>query len=232
MIRKGRLEALQSFWEKHGPEMLGDVDGILPDWLEGKDSGAGGTLLQISAATGQHEIARWLLEDLRADPTKPVPPSFTRYRPPEEEEGASTYQTAYTLATTQETRDIFRKCAYTHPDWYEWREKALVTSVLSPEMEARQEAKRKQMREKAKAREEAAQVEEPASELVVPLKSGGRRPPERSTPGSQRVGDREAAERDRLSVAGLTPEMRAKIERERRARAAEARMAAASQQPR
>ena len=216
MVRKGRLEALKTFWEKNGLELLAGVNAPLPEWLEGKDSGAGGTLLQVAATSGQPEVVRWLLEDLRADPTITIPSSFSRYR----EEGESVEATAYDLSSNPETRNVFRRLAYSHPDWYDWLGKARIRSVLTPEMEAKQqreEAKRAKMRERAREREMSQVVPEASVPAPVP------KAPAPARPGApQKVGGGSGSEMQ--AVAGLTPEMRAKIERERRARAAEARL--------
>lgn len=229
MVRKGRMDALKTFWEKQGSELVGGVDGRLPDWLEGKDSGASGTLLQVAAASGQEDPTRWLLEDLHANPTVAVPPSFTRFRNTDADDAvtaemadeASSGQVAYDLCPNAPTRNVFRRCAYAHPDWWDWLGLAGVKSVLTPEMEAKERKKeesRRRMREKAREREAAnAPVEEPEhpAPLQATTKSKG------PSDGPQKLGGQGGSQE---AVAGLTPEMRARVERERRARAAEARL--------
>jgi hypothetical protein len=69
MVRRGRLDALKSFWDREG-ESVGGVDARVPDWAEKDD--AGFTLLQVAASAGQEEVVEWLLEELEADPTLPV----------------------------------------------------------------------------------------------------------------------------------------------------------------
>lgn len=221
MVRKGRLEPLKAFWEKQGTSTVGAVDSTLPDWLEtmGKDSGAGGTLLQVASASGQAEVVRWLLEECRADPTVQIPPSFSRYHA---EDGETS--TAYDLCSNAESRNVFRRLAYAHPDWCDWLGKGRVRSVLTPEMEAKaakEEAKRAKMRERAREREIAAATAVPEPGPVAVNNLTGRQPAPSSKTDSQRVG---GSAGDSQAVAGLTPEMRARIERERRARAAEARL--------
>ncbi|KAG8884937.1 hypothetical protein FRB97_002765 [Tulasnella sp. 331] len=232
MVRKGRLDALKTFWDKQGLRLIGGVDGRLPEWLEGKDSGAGGTLLQVAAAAGQDEVVRWILEDLHADPTIIAPPSFSRARNGDGEaferllEDLTTptgKQTAYDLSPNSQTRNVFRRCAYTYPDRWDWLGAAGVRSILTPEMEAKERKKeesRRKLREKAKEREAANSpqiIEEP--EPVAPSPRVKESPSLRS--GSQKLGGQGNAE---SGMAGLTPEMRARVERERRARAAEARL--------
>ncbi|KAG8997783.1 hypothetical protein FRB94_007466 [Tulasnella sp. JGI-2019a] len=232
MVRKGRLDALKAFWEKQGLQLVGSVDGRLPEWLDGKDSGAGGTLLQLAAASGQDQVAHWLLEDLRADPTIAVPPSFSRFRHGDGE-GAETAledpaapagkQTAYDICPNSQTRNVFRRCAYAHSGWWDWLGAAGVRSVLTPEMEAKERKKeesRNKMREKAKEREAANSpktLDEP--EVATPFPTVKEISGPKS--GPQKLGGQSSAP---TGVAGLTPEMRARVERERRARAAEARL--------
>lgn len=223
MVRKGRLEPLKTFWDKQGRDLAGGIDGRLPDWLDPKE-GANATLLQVATSSAQPEVVRWLLEDQRADPTVPVPPQLVRYKDGEADEG----QTAYDLAPNLETRNVFGRCAYAHQDWWDWQGKGRVKTILTPEAEAKQkreEAKRAKMRERAKEREAAAKpavVEEPEPpKQDKPTKAVDQRP----KTGPQRLGGSGSnAANEIQSVTGLTPEMRARIERERRARAAEARM--------
>ncbi|KAG9018896.1 hypothetical protein FRB90_008477 [Tulasnella sp. 427] len=225
MVRKGRLEPLKTFWEKQGRDFVGGVDGRLPNWLDPKD-GANATLLQVATASAQPEVVRWLLEDLRADPTIPVPPQLIKYKDGEADDD----QTAYDLAPNLEVRNVFGRCAYAHLDWWDWQGKGRVRTILTPEVEAKQkreEAKRAKMRERAKEREAAArpaaveESEQPKEEKVV--KPVDQKP----KTGPQRLGGSgTGAAAEMQSVTGLTPEMRARIERERRARAAEARMKA------
>jgi hypothetical protein len=139
MIRKGRVEALKTFWEKEG----GTMDGVeVPSWFasEGAEGKALGRVLQVASESGQEEIVRWLLADLHADPTISVP-------------GSNPRKTAYDLATTKEIRTIFRKCAYDFADWWDWLGMdaggARVPSALTPEIEeGKKEKVRKWVRRK------------------------------------------------------------------------------------
>lgn len=225
MVRKGRLEPLKTFWDKQGRDLAGGSNALLPEWLDAKD-GANATLLQVATSSAQPEVVRWLLEDLRVDPTIPVPPQLVKYKDGEADEG----QTAYDLAPNLETRNVFGRCAYAHPDWWDWQGKGRVKTILTPEAEAKQkreEAKRAKMRERAKEREAAArpavveEAEPPKQDK--PAKAVDQKP----KTGPQRLGGSGSnAATEMQSVTGLTPEMRARIERERRARAAEERMKA------
>jgi len=244
MIRKGRLDSLKTFWEKESALFALVVDSAtdappvidtrLPSWLDdpGEPGGAGETFLQIASSAGQDEVVKWLLEDLRADPRITLPSSHSLPATQDEQEAiadtpnpvALTSKTAYDAASNKASRDVFRRCAWSHPDWWDWLGAARVPSTLSPQMEEEQDKKkdvrRKGMRERAKERE-AARAKQEAETIVE-------KPPAVVTPvpkhGPQKLGGISGATKERQSVAGLTPEMRATIERERRARAAEARL--------
>ncbi|KAF8920695.1 hypothetical protein CPB85DRAFT_1272507 [Mucidula mucida] len=110
MVRKGRVEPLKSFWEKQG-ESMGGLDVRIPEWADERWD----TLLQLASHCDQEEMVQWLLES-RADPTIPVSP----------QEGDSPEQskfdrrTAYDLAHNRSVRDVFRRAAGDHPDWWDW----------------------------------------------------------------------------------------------------------------
>jgi len=128
------------------------------------------------------------------------------------------------LFRSKPVRNVFRRLAHKQPDLWDWKE-AHVPSGLSEEKEEEENKKkaerrkglREKMREKEKARaavEEEEEVPEPVQAAVpTPSGNGG---------GPQKLGGRIGGEGN---LAGMTPEMRMKIERERRARAAEARFA-------
>ncbi|KAI0741540.1 hypothetical protein C8Q80DRAFT_1194865 [Daedaleopsis nitida] len=233
MIRRGRSDALKAFWEREGPS-LGGVDALVPEWTNEK----GGTILQIAAHSGQEEITKWLLEDQGADPTLDAP--ALRAGAAAEDSGVESdtdaprlprggRRTAYDLARTKVVRDVFRRCAAAHPDWWDWlgtERGARVPSMLSADMEdgrdGKKKARRKGLKEKLKERE--AREKEPAAPQPSPVaEERPRKVQDEPITGPRRLG---GAPGSSESMAGLTPEMRAKIERERRARAAEARLKA------
>ncbi|KAH9004696.1 hypothetical protein EDB86DRAFT_2884990 [Lactarius hatsudake] len=227
MVLHGRLDALKDFWGREG-EGLGGIDTRIPPWAEEKVS----TLLQYAAQCGQEEVTRWLLDEAHADPTIAVPSEApvtgqdTSNDSPESIKVARVVtRTAYDVASSRAIRDVFRRSAGAHPEWWDWFGAGRVPSILSQEMEEEREEKkkvrRKGLKDKIKERE-IKEKEERANrleEVVVPVTE----PPTRSEPNNapRRLGG-SAGSAD--AVAGLTPEMRAKVERERRARAAEARL--------
>ncbi|KAK7445404.1 hypothetical protein VKT23_014821 [Stygiomarasmius scandens] len=229
MVSKGRLEPLKVFWERESKN-LGGVDVHIPEWTGERRS----TLLQLAAFSGHEEIVEWLLEDQKADPTIAAPKHANMEADADSKEDDTNEtddiprqsgQTAYELSKTRPVRDAFRRCAAAHPDWWDWFGAARVPSALSKEMEEKRDerdekkkARRKGLKDKVKEREAKEKEKSPhlAQEPAVtalPI----------STPssGSQKLG---GGSGDTGGLAGLTPEMRARIERERRARAAEARL--------
>ncbi|KIK61598.1 hypothetical protein GYMLUDRAFT_165824 [Collybiopsis luxurians FD-317 M1] len=225
MVSKGRLEPLKAFWEREGNN-LGNTDTRIPEWTGEKRTA---TLLQLAAHSGQEDVTDWLLQ-MGADPTIPVPRLEQEGQEEEgnEEESRSENssrkrrETAYDLAQSRGVRDVFRRTAGAHPDWWDWLDAAHVPSVLSKEMEDERDEKKKARRrglkdrvrereakEKEKEKDEPTPVEHSISAIATPSN------------GPRKLGGTGG---DVAGTAGLTPEMRAKIERERRARAAEARL--------
>ncbi|KAF8075073.1 hypothetical protein FPV67DRAFT_1475904 [Lyophyllum atratum] len=233
MITKGRLEPLKAFWDREASN-IGSINVRIPEWTGERRA----TLLQVAAQAGHEEITRWLLEDEHADPTIPVPNPKSG-EPDDPDDGGhqsdasdalaslprGTRRTAYDLARNKVVRDVFRRTAADHPDWWDWFGAARVPSALSKQMEEGQEEKKKGRRKGLKDRVREREAKEREKEKDQP-------PPEpfkevsplRSIPQSasmtHRLGGGSGAA---AGIAGLTPEMRAKVERERRARAAEAR---------
>ncbi|THU91511.1 hypothetical protein K435DRAFT_780677 [Dendrothele bispora CBS 962.96] len=232
MVNKGRLEPLKAFWERES-ENLGGADVRIPDWTGERRT----TLLQVAAFAGHEEVVEWLLEEQKADPTI-VAPKFAAAVEEETDgaedvadtnDGSSRRQvghTAYELSKTRPVRDVFRRCAAVHPDWWDWFGAARVPSVLNREMEEKRDerdekkkARRKGLKDKVKERE--AKEKEKASQFVEEPPVSATLPVSKPSSGPQKLG---GGSGDSGGLAGLTPEMRAKIERERRARAAEARL--------
>ncbi|CAE6525163.1 unnamed protein product [Rhizoctonia solani] len=239
MIVKGRIDPLKTFWEKNSNII--DANTTIPEWAQAQETRGLCTLLQVASAAGQEAVARWLLEDQRADPTVPIPSgaiaisSLPAASDSESEASrvAGQVRKAYHIAGNRSTRNVFRRAAYAHPEWYNWKEDASVSSILSPEMEAERDKKRTarrtnlkdKMREREKAREEQERSEELAAKEAAAREREAAAQAKLNAPatGPQKLGGDGSSGVN--SMAGLTPEMRAKIERERRARAAEARLA-------
>lgn len=164
------------------------------------------SLLGIAASSGQEEIVRHLLTS-GFDPTSSI-------------DGKK----AYDMASTKGVRNVFRRVAFDEPSKWDWKA-AHVPSGLSEVAEAEQGAKkserRRGMREKMKERAAARSEVQSEAEVEEKEKSEEKASGFASLglPGPQKLGGRGGEG----GLAGLSPEMRMQIERERRARAAEAR---------
>ncbi|WWC68633.1 uncharacterized protein I206_102564 [Kwoniella pini CBS 10737] len=201
MIRKGRLDALKPFWTKYQAEFNSSE------------------ILGFVALNDQEEILKYLLEEEKLDPTKPIETSNNKR--------------AYELSANKNIRNVFRRVAFNHPEWYDWVSDARVPSGLSDELEAEQNNKkserRKGLKEKLKEREkqravgieqdeklaEEKQKAEEAMKVTAMTLGGG----STNNKGPQKLGGKVGGE----GLGGMSQEMRMQIERERRARAAEAR---------
>ncbi|KAF8757760.1 Ankyrin repeat and zinc finger [Rhizoctonia solani] len=238
MITKGRIDPLKTFWEKN-PDIT--VNTMVPEWAQAQVTRGLSTLLQVASAAGQEAVVRWLLEDQRADPTVPIPsgavaasPSpvhLTRIRrhleQPDKHERRTILQQIDLLEMLFEellmhtrTGTIGRKTqASLAFSVQKWRRSA--TRRRTPGTNLRDK-----LREREKAREEQARAEELAAKDAEARERELAAQAKLSTPttGPQKLGG-SGGTSGANSMAGLTPEMRAKIERERRARAAEARLA-------
>jgi hypothetical protein len=254
MVRKGKVDTLAAFSDKWDgtPGMAFGGRGELPAWLIEEDAGRReATLLMAAVVAGQEAVVRWLLEEKRADPTVPVPAASGgggAGKTEDEDEtspdaaeadGAdaclpSTFRTAYDLASAKSVRNVFRRLAHDHPDWWAWTSispgGARVPSGLSAEQEEQQKQKggerRKGLKDKMKARRAAAPSPPPEPEPAAEPPVGAVTAALQATAlkGPQRLGGQGTAVDLGQSLQGLTAEMRTRIERERRARAAEARM--------
>ncbi|KAE8248685.1 hypothetical protein A4X13_0g5514 [Tilletia indica] len=203
------------------------------------------TLLQLAADAGSEEIVQYLLIERRADPTAPILPLYRRTSTTTASNNAENttvpHRTAYDLSHSRPVRDVFRRLMAEQPEWCDWASMgaggARVPSALTGEMEEKRDGKVKErrnlMREKARARELAAAAKGPSESSSTPPPPPAAPAPKPSSSVSNRLGGgtggtnapsalRQAVDQS----AGVTPEVRARIEREKRARAAEARMKA------
>ncbi|WVF65785.1 hypothetical protein IAT40_000519 [Kwoniella sp. CBS 6097] len=208
MIKKGRLDALKPFWAKYKDDYL---------------SSSASEIIGLAASAGQEDVLKWMIEEERLDPTQPI------------ESPGINGRRAYELSSTKGARNVFRRIAHAHPDWYDWVNDARVPSGLSEEKEAEQDKKkaerRKGLKEKLKEREKTRAAEE-AEEAAKEEEAQRRKEAEErmrasvgagvignGNKGPQKLGGRVGGE----GLGGMSQEMRMQIERERRARAAEAR---------
>ncbi|TYJ59242.1 hypothetical protein B9479_000231 [Cryptococcus floricola] len=216
MVKKGRINALRAFWEKHSTEFLSlSPPGAPVLEADAQSAFTQSSLLTLASSAGQNEVLTYLLSDLHFNPTIPSPSDSTK-RP-------------YDLSATKTTRDIYRRVAYDNPELWDWK-LARVPEGLSEEQEAEQKEKkagrRKGLKDKLKEREKtrqetvAKEEKEEEERRLKKEKEEREKPTRMGAKGPQKLG---SAGTGSEGLAGLSPEMRQQIERERRARAAEAR---------
>ncbi|KAK3310806.1 uncharacterized protein B0T15DRAFT_519528 [Chaetomium strumarium] len=167
------------------------------------------TALHLAAAQNSAALVTGLLTRAKADPTIPSP------------EG----KTPFDLAGTRATRDAFRVArAELGESAWDWDAARVPGPLTREEAERRTERERREEQEKEdqrrKAEEERLRVEGLRVNDNNSNKSGGRKG---GVLGSG-LAPRTAEERRLEETRGLTPEQRMRLERERRARAAEERI--------
>lgn len=246
MVHKGKLDALVQLLARHETDLLRPggwdadaeagvdadrqrIDAPLPAWWrasEGRSAAAlvPATLLQLAAQAGHADIVQYLLVERRADPTLPVP------RPPAAEDApAPPHRTAFDLCSSKQARAVFRRMMAEQPEWCDWGEMgeggARVPSALTTEMEEAQATKARTRRTalRERAREREAKAGTPRSSTP---EAADPQPPTETRAAATRASQRLGGGGPLGADEGLSDAMRMRIERERRARAAEARMAA------
>ncbi|KAG0365488.1 hypothetical protein BC939DRAFT_137127 [Gamsiella multidivaricata] len=221
LVKKGRAEAMSSQLLKHGI----DVSQLLPLTTSTEyDIRRTPTILHLASHHGQAQVVKLLLEKHLADPTTTSASTLSNQLEAGEEEssalGAGSF-TAYDIAKDKETRNAFRRAMALLPEAWDWIGGAHVPSALTPEMEAEQERKAKEKTRKLLEAERDRKKTREASRPTAPV---GQNLTKTSSPASSSVMTKNMAS---ISAANthLSPEMRMRLERERRATAAEARMA-------
>ncbi|KAG0295994.1 hypothetical protein BGZ96_010415 [Linnemannia gamsii] len=238
LVKKGRAEAMSTHLLKHGI----DPSQLLPLSTSTEyDIRRTPTILHLAAHHGQAQVVKLLLEKHNADPTTTTLSAAAKAaaagddEEDEESESMSTGSsfTAYDIAKDKETRNAFRRAMALSPENWDWVGLAHVPSALTPEMEAEQERKAKEKtrklldaeRERKKTRETTSSPNSRPGTPTGTIRSGTTAP---TTPSSSLLGKNLATATSANSQ--LSPEMRMRLERERRANAAEVRMVALKQQ--
>ncbi|GAA6009333.1 hypothetical protein JCM11491_004276 [Sporobolomyces phaffii] len=252
MVHKGKVEAVDNFLDKYGPELESGrggegpgrlVWGSVPEWTDEFKAGKV-SLLHVASAADQREMVRWLLEVKRADPTlQPLATADDTADAPHdvnEQRGAEdgSVRTPYELARSKGTRNEFRFMTMQHPDWWDWtgtgvggaRVPSGLDEAKEREKEAKEEAKREKLREKQRERE-AAEAEDARAKDLVRQEAEDRERREREerlanlpTKGPKRLGGGPPQVIQQRQMGNLTEEQKMRIQREERARAAEARL--------
>lgn len=233
LVKKGRAEAMSAHLLKHGI----DPSQLLPLSTSTEyDIRRTPTILHLAAHHGQAHCVKLLLEKHNADPTTTTlsaakaAAAIDGDGDDDEEAGGLTGSsfTAYDIAKDKETRNAFRRAMALSPESWDWVGLAHVPSALTPEMEAEQERKAKEKTRKLLDAER--ERKKTSSRPGTPTnRSGATTPTSAPTSTSSSLLSKNLATATSAN-SQLSPEMRMRLERERRANAAEARMAAMKQQ--
>jgi len=125
---------------------------------------------------------------------------------------------------------VFRRAMHEHPDWWDWKTAAKVPAALTDEMEEERETKTKnrrlQLKEKMRERQAQQGKEQGKDEEGQPvLPQQASTSADSSDVTSHRLGGgSSSASKGIIESVVLNDQARMRLERERRARAAEARM--------
>ncbi|KAF9933995.1 hypothetical protein FBU30_003713 [Linnemannia zychae] len=235
LVKKGRAEAMSTHLLKHGidPSQL-----LPPSTSTEYDIRRTPTILHLAAHHGQAQVVKALLEKHHADPTittlsaKTASTTDSKAEEDSEISGSGSSFTAYDIAKDKETRNAFRRAMALFPDEWDWVGLAHVPSALTPEMEAEQERKAKEKTRKLldaeRERKKTRELNRPTTPTNNANNNNTRSGATTPTGPSSLLGKTLASATSANS--NLSPEMRMRLERERRANAAEARMAAMKQQ--
>ncbi|ORX84980.1 hypothetical protein K493DRAFT_341854 [Basidiobolus meristosporus CBS 931.73] len=208
-IRKGKMAIFKNLLAKH-PELTvtADLSALEPKYP---------TFLHLASFESRPDFVTYLIKN-GANPATPALYGKTPKVP-------------YDVAKDKNTRNAFRRLMADYPNEWDWKA-AHVPSPLTKEMleeqerkeHEREERKRKELEKQHQKLDAGKSAEKPSKEKETPLKT--------TTNSSRRLdGGRLKPDATRNVVGTMTPEVRARLERERRARAAEMRMAALASQP-
>lgn len=208
LTKQGKVQVLQSFIDRcrQQEKELPIID-PLPSTTKIEDSRRLTTLLHVASFHGQAEMVSFLLRDCGADPTIA-------------NEGG---KVPYDLSKDKSVRNVFRRCMSDMPEKWDWLRAAKVPSPLTEEMEQQQLEKEEQRRQKElearrkieeqrRKKEERKLANAPASDVATKHNS-------KTSPLQGLYGG------NAMNTASMSTEARMRLEREMRARAAEARRA-------
>jgi hypothetical protein len=208
MTARNKLDPLISFIERRQEDSDVDWTAALPSWQE--DEKVAPTLLHYASMHDAADVVRYLLLDRNSDPTVL----------------SSLGKTAYELAPTRFTRNVYRRLMADYPSRFDWTA-ARVPSALTEAQEAiqkdRNRDRKAKLRERQKERDDAQRLQD-AKDKELQDKAAALRLKEEEAKrvarpnGAQKLGGLPSGK-----GVGMSEGAWAALERERRARAAEAR---------
>ncbi|KAI8047052.1 uncharacterized protein B0P05DRAFT_592861 [Gilbertella persicaria] len=207
LVRQNKTTVTLNYLEKH---MNLPVSGLLPTELAdvGEDLYHHPTLLHMVASMGNAaDLVKALLIGYDADPTIVS--------------GAG--KTAYEVSKDKETRNAFRRCINDYPDKWAWLEEARVPSPLTEKQEQDQIAKEKKKQAKEQEKKRLIELERAKLEAEKEAKESQAQL-EKTQKARAKKHMLPLVPDNMVNTANMTPEARMRLEREKRARAAEERM--------
>ncbi|CAO3594068.1 unnamed protein product [Absidia cylindrospora] len=223
LVKQGKVNVIQSYLEKHpGLPIIDSLPSSFIDGAGAYDYRRYPTVLHIAASQGHADVVAMLLGDMEANPT--VKNDIGK--------------TAYEVSKDKITRNVFRRCMCDHPDRWQWLDDAHVPSPLTAAEEQEQlekdrkrkakEDERKRLIELDRQQKEDARLAKEEAEILEAraMAANSRGKKKLATSGGVHTLDPMArALRDNhVNVANMSPEARMRLEREKRARAAEERL--------
>ncbi|KAI7954235.1 hypothetical protein MJO28_006782 [Puccinia striiformis f. sp. tritici] len=235
MVRKGKLEPLKEFIKKYDQT---NWFGLIPTRLIERTSETTNgciSLLHLASLFDQPEIVEYMLNETESDPTLTIPKSSSSSL-------NKAHLTAYELSISKNTRNVFRIAMATYPDKFDWLSKAKVPSPLTLENHQLQINKskdwNKKIKDKLKERDKIKseneklilqnQVDSKKEELSKKQEKKATVIKHVNRLGGNGSGGSSSTPSRKLNHAAndtnLSEQQKLRLERERRARAAEARL--------
>ncbi|KAG0755684.1 hypothetical protein G6F62_008356 [Rhizopus arrhizus] len=212
IVKQNKTAVTISYIEKHKDL---PISGLLPKNLAREDLRHNPTLLHMVAAMGgAGDLVSELLRKYNADPT--IVNNLGK--------------TAYEVSKDKETRNAFRRCMCDLPDKWKWLEEARVPSPLTKEQEEEQIQKEKKRLEREQEKKRLLELERAKMEAKREAKEEQLRQQKQREQAKDKqpfasvqktLGGSNSIMSD---MANMSPEARMRLEREKRARAAEERM--------
>ncbi|KAH9468340.1 hypothetical protein Pst134EA_011964 [Puccinia striiformis f. sp. tritici] len=235
MVRKGKLEPLKEFIKKYDQT---NWFGLIPTRLIERTSETTNgciSLLHLASLFDQPEIVEYMLNETSSDPTLTIPKTSSSSL-------NKAHLTAYELSISKNTRNVFRIAMATYPDKFDWLSKAKVPSPLTLENHQLQINKskdwNKKIKDKLKERDKIKseneklilqnQVDSKKEELSKKQEKKATVIKHVNRLGGNGSGGSSSTPSRKLNHAAndtnLSEQQKLRLERERRARAAEARL--------
>jgi hypothetical protein len=183
-IKRGKLELVKS-----------NLDSLFLNQIF--DTTLGISLLHVASSASQYEIVQYLLE-MGANPAL-----FSHNKPVK----------AYDIAGNKETRDVFRRFMFQHPDRWDYK-LANIPGPLTPEMEAKQAEKEKERKKKEKERKKLRKEQQKVEQKII-VEADPLEPTDVMKALTKKTGLVQLSSSER-QTSGMTPEQRQRYEREKR----------------